>query len=392
MTDQAIGVAVIGAGMAGRAHLAGYRVAPTLFEAGLPPVEHVAVADVAEDVAKDAAARWGYRRHTTDWREVVEADDVDVVSVVGANHLHREIVEVALAAGKHVLCEKPLAPSVADAQAMVDVSAAHPELVAATGFTYRRQPAVAAIREQVGGALGEPVHLIGSYLCDYGLDPRAPMTWRSKGGPGSGALSDIGSHLIDLAEFLLGPIRSVSGAVFSTAIAERAVPVGTTYGHALAELSDRLEPVENEDVATFTASFASGASGTFSTSRIAAGHANSLSFELYGTRGAAKYDMDRTSEFSFIDSTVASVTNGFRQVLIGPEHPYISRGLPMDFPGVGFGVNDLFAFQARAMLEQVAGIDGLPRCAPLADGLRNLRVISAVAASAAAGGAGQTIA
>lgn len=303
MTHPRIGVAVIGAGMAGRAHLAGYRVAPTLFEAGLPPIDCVAVADLDEHVAKDAAARWGYQRHTTSWRELIEADDVHVVSVVVANHLRREIVEAALAAGKHVLCEKPLAPSVSDAQAMLDASAAHPDLVAATGFTYRRQPGVGAIRSLIGGALGDPVHFIGSYLCDYALDPRAPMTWRSKGGPGSGALSDIGSHLLDLAEFVLGPIRTVSGAVFSTAITERAVPVGTTYGHALAQLSDVVEPVENEDVATFTAEFASGASGTFSVSRIAAGHANSLSFDLYGTQGAAMYDMDRAGEFSFVDAT-----------------------------------------------------------------------------------------
>lgn len=110
MSKQRIGVAVVGAGMAGRAHLAGYRVAPTIFEPGLPPVDYVAVADVAEPVAKDAVARWGYERHTTDWHDVIEDDDVDVISVAVANHLHREIVEVALAAGKHVLCEKPLAP------------------------------------------------------------------------------------------------------------------------------------------------------------------------------------------------------------------------------------------------------------------------------------------
>src|SRR6476620_6554835 len=147
MTDSPIGVAVIGAGMAGRAHCAGYRTAPTLFDPPLPSIRYAAVVDANEAVAKDAATRYGYERVGTDWRELLEADDVDVVSVVVANELHRPIVEALLDAGKHVLCEKPLAPSLADAQAMVAAARAHSQLVTGTGFVYRRQPAVAAIRD-----------------------------------------------------------------------------------------------------------------------------------------------------------------------------------------------------------------------------------------------------
>ena len=355
-----IGVAVIGAGMAGRAHLAGYRSAPTLFDPPLPPLRYVAAVDANEAVAKDAAARYGYERASTDWHELLDDDDVQVVSVVVANQLHRPVVEALLAAGKHVLCEKPLAPSLDDARAMIAAAAAHPEQVTGTGFVYRRQPGVAAIRDLLQQELGDVSHFDGRYWCDYARSAETPMAWRYKGGPGTGALSDIGSHLIDMAEFLCGPLSSVSGATFTTKVTERAVPIGTTYGHAKAQLSDVYEPVENDDVAAFNASFASGAIGTFSVSRIATGHANSLGFEVLAERGAARWDMDRPAEFSVVRRLRDDGLDGFNQVLVGPAHPYIKGGLPMDFPGVSFGTGDLFGYQARAFIEQVAGIEGLP--------------------------------
>ncbi|HSK56300.1 MAG TPA: Gfo/Idh/MocA family oxidoreductase, partial [Jiangellales bacterium] len=293
MGGRPLGVAVIGAGMAGRSHAAGYRNAGTLYGEGLPPVHLAAIADLNEAYAADTARRYGYERSESTWQAVAEAEDVDVVSVVVANPLHREIVEGLLAAGKHVLCEKPMAPSVDDAEAMV--AAAHAAgREAAIGFVFRRSPAISAIRDQVqAGVIGSPVHFNGHYWCDYGVDPSGPMSWRYKGGPGSGALSDIGSHLIDLAEFVCGPLSSVRGATLSTYVTQRALPLGSPVGHAAAQLSDTYEPVENEDLATFTASFASGATGTFSVSRSAYGHANSLGFEVFGQTGAATFDLDR---------------------------------------------------------------------------------------------------
>jgi predicted dehydrogenase len=387
MAGSSIGVAVIGAGMAGRAHASGYRTASTLYGEGLPEVRLVAVADVNPAFATDTARRFGYERAEAGWEAVAEAPDVDVVSVVVANPLHREIVEGLLAAGKHVLCEKPMAPTVEDAEAMVAAAEASGRETG-IGFVFRRSPAIAAIRDQVAsGAIGRPLHFNGHYWCDYGVDPRAPMSWRYKGGPGSGALSDIGSHLIDLAEFVCGPIASVRGAALPTVIFERALPVGAAVGHAAAELSDVTEPVENEDLVSFTASFASGAAGTLSASRVAYGLANSLGFEVFTERGAATFDLARAGEFGFADAAPAGPTQGFRQVLVGPAQPYLTGGLPMDFPGVGYGQNDLFSFQARAFLEQVAGLERLPRMASFAEGLHNIRLLDAVVASAKAGGA-----
>jgi predicted dehydrogenase len=386
VTSASIGVAVVGAGMAGRAHAAGYRSATTLYDADLPEVRLVAIADVNAAFAADTARRFGYQRAEPGWEAVAAAADVDVVSVVVANPLHRRIVEGLLAAGKHVLCEKPMAPSVEDATAMVAAAKASGRQ-AAIGFTFRRSPAIVAIRDQVErGAIGRPLHFNGHYWCDYGCDPRAPMSWRYKGGPGSGALSDIGSHLLDLAEFVCGPVRSVRGAVLSTVVAERPLPLGTAVGHAAVEVGEEREPVENEDLVTLTATFASGATGTLSASRVAYGLANALGFELFAETGAVTFDLKRAGEFGFVDGTADGVTQGYRQVLVGPAHPYLTGGLPMDFPGVGYGQNDLFAFQARAFLEQVAGIERLPPCPSFEEGLRNVRLLEAVVASAKAGG------
>jgi len=358
-----------------------------VFGTGLPEVRLVAIADAHEPFAVDTARRYGYQRAETSWEAVAGAADIDAVSVVVANKLHREIVEALLGAGKHVLCEKPLAPSVADGQAMVD-RAGRSDRVAAVGFTFRRSPAINAIREQItGGSLGPAVHFSGHYWCDYGVDPDAPMSWRYQGGPGSGALADIGTHLVDTGEFLCGPVQSVHGAVLKTTVPDRPLPLGTAVGHAGGvPVSDVREPVGNEDIATFTAAFASGATGTFSVSRVAYGLPNALGFEVFCERGAAAFDLNRASEFTIADQAAARPVNGYRQVLIGPAHPYITRGLPMDFPSVGHGQNDFFTFQARAFLDEIAGLDGLPRCPRLAEGLHNLRVLDAVVAAARAGG------
>ncbi len=383
MTRPSIGVAVIGAGMAGRAHASGYRSAPAVFGTDLPDVRLVAIADTYRPFAVDTARRYGYERAETSWEAIAEAPDIDAVSVVVANSLHREIVSALLDAGKHVLCEKPLAPSVLDGQAMVD-AAGKSDRIAAVGFTFRRSPAISAIRQQITeGSLGPAVHFNGHYWCDYGFSPDAPMSWRYRGAPGSGALADIGTHLVDVGEFLCGPVQSVRGTVLTTVIGDRPVPLGAAVGHAAGvPVSDVRERVENEDIATFTATFASGATGTFSVSRIAYGLANALGFEVFCRDGAAAFDLARVSEFTIADAAAAGPVNGYRQVLLGPDHPYISRGLPMDFPSVGHGQNDFFTFQARAFLDEIAGLGQLPRCPSLAEGLHNLRVLDAIVAAA----------
>jgi predicted dehydrogenase len=382
MTPSPLGVAVIGAGMVGRAHANAYRQAATVFGLDRPAPRLVAIADVHEPFAAGAARRYGYERTETDWRAVVDAPDIHVVTVAVANHLHREITEALLAAGKHVLCEKPLAPSVDDAQAMVDAAGAHPDQINAVGFTFRRSPAIAAIKQQVDGRLGKVRHFVGNYWCDYGFDPQRPISWRYQGGPGSGVLADIGSHLVDLAEFFCGETTSVHGTTMATLIQDRPKPIGVAVGHSGGvQLSAERAPVENEDIATFTTGYADQAVGTFSLSRVAYGHANSLRFDIFCENGTASFDLTRPAEFSIIDGAPAEAVNGARTVFAGPWHPYLAQGLPMDFPTVGHGQNDFFVYQAKAFLDQIAGVREIPPCLDMAHGLHNLKVLEAVVAA-----------
>src|SRR3954447_15081987 len=211
--------------MAGRAHAAAYRVAPTLYASTLPRLRYVSIGDLNPELGALAARRFGYERSDTDWRAIAEDPGVDVVSVVVANFLHREMVEGLVAAGKHVLCEKPLSDTLDDARAMADL-ARGADGVVRVGFTFRRAPGVAALRELVtSGALGRILHVDGRYWCDYASDPQGPISWRFKGAPGTGALADIGSHVAYLVEFLGGDIQQVSGGRFATAIPQRPVPV-----------------------------------------------------------------------------------------------------------------------------------------------------------------------
>ncbi len=383
MTDS-IGIAVIGAGMAGQAHAAAYRVAPTLYDPVLPPLRHVAIGDVNETLGGHVARRYGYEKAVGSWEAVAEDPEVDVVSVVIANRFHRRAVEGLLAAGKHVLCEKPLSDTLEDARAMAR-AAEQADTIARIGFTYRRNPGIAAIRDLIqDGTLGKVLHFSGRYWTDYGCNPKAPMSWRYKGGPGSGALADVGSHLAYVAEFLCGDITSVSGGRLATTVTERPLPLGAVVGHDIVEVSDVHEPVENDDYAAYSAEFATGA-GSLEVSRVAAGHPNTLTFEVFCEKGAARFSQLRPAEIELFLHEGPGATNGYRTVNLGPRHAYIGGGLAMDAPGVGFGQNDAFGYQARAFLEEVAGLDesvSLPRNASFGEGVHNMEVLAAAVASA----------
>jgi predicted dehydrogenase len=385
-----IGVAVIGAGMAGRGHAAAYRAATSLYESDLPEVKLVSIGDVNAQFGEAAAKRFGFERHDADWRKIADDPNIHAVSVVVANSLHREIVEGLLAAGKHVLCEKPLSDTLDDARAMV-AAANNSKTIARIGLTFLRNPAIAAIQKIVAsGELGKVLHFSGNYWADYSCDPMSPISWRYKGGMGTGALADVGSHISYVAEFITGkPFTSVSGARFVTAITERPVPSGAVQGHSGATVSDKMDTVENDDYAGFIAQFEDVA-GAIQVSRVAAGHPTSLEFEVYGDKGAARFTQSRNGEFELLLNSDPYAQRGFRTVQVGPGHPYIAGGLAVDAPGVGVGQNDQFFFQNRAFLQEVAGLKetaALPFCANFEDGLHNMEVIESVIESGKANGA-----
>ncbi|GAA1483996.1 Gfo/Idh/MocA family protein [Brachybacterium fresconis] len=391
MTAAPLSVAVIGAGMAGTTHANAWRQAGTVYDLGLPPVRLATIADMHLPFAEDAAARYGYEKAVGDWREVAADDSVDIVSIVVGNALHREIAEAMAAAGKHVLCEKPLAGTLEDAEAMAALEQEHPDLVLATGYTFRRNAGVAMLAKLAAeGSLGQIAHLDGRYFADYGADENVPMAWRYKGPMGSGALGDVGSHLVDSAELILGPVVEVSGAQLVQTIAERPVAGGAVAGGrgVTAAADAPKEAVENDDVATFTARFASGAAGTFSVSRVAHGLPNYKALTVLGTGGTASWSLDRTGEIQIADGSSPQGLGGMRQVLVNPEFPYFAGGSSMAFGGVGLNQIEQFTYQAHAFLQQVAGITegALPPCATFAEGHRQMRVLDAVARSAGDGG------
>ena len=378
MPQEQLSVAVIGAGMAGRSHAAGYLNANTVFGRGLPRIRLAAIADANRDLAEDAADRYGFAKAVNSWEEVAEDPSIDAVSIVVSNALHRPIAEALVAAGKHVLCEKPLAGTLEDARAMVELERSA-SVVTAVGYTYRRNPAITAIRDHVrAGDLGDLSVFFGRYWANYACDPRGPFSWRYTGGPGSGALGDIGSHIIDVGEYVCGPIQSVSGGMFTTQITERPLPLGAVVGHEAAPVSEETAEVDNEDTAVFSVRFQSGLAGSFSVSRIAYGMPNELSFDIEGVAGQVSLDFHRPAEY---------IHNGM-QVIVGPQLPYFRDGYPMQAAGLGGGYAEMFTYQTRAFLDQVSGAPGpLPPNASFADALHTMEVIQAVVKSAAADGA-----
>lgn len=392
-----LGVAVIGAGMAGKAHAAAYRAATTLFAPILPDIRLVAIGDVYAPLGEETAKRYGFERHEADWRDIAAADDIDVVSVVVANSLHREIVEGLLAAGKHVLCEKPLSDTIEDARAMADAAreAAGRGIAARIGFSYLRAPGIAFVRSLIDdGRLGDVLHFSGRYWTDYGSRADAPISWRYQGPAGSGALGDVGSHLSYIAEHLCGAVQEVSGGRFHTSITARPKPLGQVVGHTRGGVSDELAPVTNDDYATFNARF-ERCVGTLEVSRVAAGHPNDLVFEVFGSKGAARWSQTNPGQVEVLIHDEQDDLAGYRTVPLGPAHPHYAGGWAMDAPGVGIGQNDLFVHQVRAFLEEVAGVpeaESLPRCKSFDDGVHNMEFLAAVAQSAAAGGAAVAVA
>jgi predicted dehydrogenase len=359
MAVKRLRVALMGAGMVGRAHAHAFAALRAYFHPAPAVVELALVADPNAALAREAQERFGFARVATSWEEVVEAADVDAACVALPNHQHRGAVEALLGRGKHVLCEKPLAPTAGDAWVMLQ-AARRAGVVHGVGFSQRRAPAVAAVQRAVArGDLGEPRHFSGRYFTDYAASPETPFTWRyQRDLAGAGALADIGSHVIDLARFLLGEIESVEGAVLETFVKERPVTAGPVIGHDRGAATGEMRPVENDDVAAFTARFRNGAVGDFRFSRIAAGYRNSPAFELVGSRGAAAVDLERPGELRFFDATREDDLSGFRRIVTGPRHPYFGQITSIPVAGVGHGYTETYLAQAYDFVRAVAGEDG----------------------------------
>lgn len=368
-------VAMIGYGFMGAAHSQGWRTAPRFFDLPAEPDMAVVVGRNADAVAA-AAGKWGWAESATDWREVVARNDIDVVDIVTPGDSHAEIAIAALEAGKHVLCEKPLANTVAEAEAMAEAAekAAARGVRAMVGFTYRRVPAVMLLRNLIAeGAVGKVNQVRASYRQDWLVDPDMPLAWRlQKEHAGSGALGDIGAHAIDLAQFVTGQnIDKVSG-VIDTIVKER--PLLDSGSGLSGTATAGYGQVTVDDIAIFTGRFASGALASFEASRFATGRKNALQIEISGDKGALAFDLEDLNSVQFYDRTVPADRQGFRKILVTePDHPYVSAWWPA---GHMLGYEHGFSHQVKDLVEAISsGIDPQPT---FDDGLGVQRVLDAV--------------
>lgn len=379
---RTLGIGLIGAGFMGVCHALAFRTAPALFPDG-PDARLEVIADLDSEVARGLASRFGFARATDDWRVVVADPAVDIVAVTAPNALHREMTLAALAAGKHVYCEKPMAVTLEDAAAMAD-AADKAGVVTLVGYNYLRSPAVAFTRKLVEeGAIGRPTYFRGLSDEDYMASPDAPFSWRCRRDlAGTGALGDIGSHILSFARYLIGPVRSVS-ADRSTIIADRPVTGSAKQFAPLAAGADAPRaPVENEDIVHAMLRFDGGIIGTIATSRVAWGRKNHLAFELYGTEGGILFDQERMNELLlFQPSAAGSDRNGFRKILFGPDHPPYGAFLPA--PGHGLGFNDLKAAEVGSLLAAIGG--GAPAWPDFRQALEIERTLHAIDRATTAG-------
>lgn len=377
-------VAMIGHGFMGAAHSQGWRTAPRFFD--LPRgVDLALVTGRRADAAAAAAQKWGWAESSDDWRTAIARDDIDVVDIVTPGDSHAEIAIAALEAGKHVLCEKPLANTVEEAEAMAAAAekAFARGVVAMVGFTYRRVPAVGLARQLVAeGRLGTIQQVRAAYLQDWLADPEAPLTWRmKKESAGSGALGDIGAHAIDLSEYVTGMrLASVSGTV-ETLVRTRPV-LASSSGLGGTAGTERGE-VTVDDSAYLIGRYDSGVLGTFEATRFATGRKNALRLEVSGTDGALAFDFEDMNALRFYDATAPEGRQGFTRIQATEAvHPYVAAWWP---PGHILGYEHGFTHQVVDLVQAIA--DGTQPTPSFADGLHVQRALAAVEASAAAGSA-----
>jgi predicted dehydrogenase len=385
-------VGMVGYAFMGAAHAQAWRNAHRFFDLPITP-ELTTVAGRNPEAVGAAAERLGFASTETDWRRLVERDDIDLVDICTPGDSHAGIAIAALHAGKHVLCEKPLANTVEEAEEMAAAasSAAERGIWAMCGFTYRRTPALALAHQLVeAGRIGTVRQVRAQYLQDWLHDPDAPMTWRlDKSKSGSGALGDLGAHLVDSAQWLTGQEITGVSAILETFVKSRPLSGKRSGlgGHGDSGADSPRGEVTVDDAALFTARFAGGATGVFEASRFALGRKNALRIEINGTDGSLAFDFEENNFLQFFDGTQPVEEQGFRRILVTePEHPYVSAWWP---PGHGLGYEHGFTHQVVDLVTAIA--ENRQPTPSFDDGLRVQRVLGAVEDSAARNSAWTTV-
>ena len=365
-----VGVGVVGTGFMGLSHTIAFTNAPRILD--IPVRLHLAhLVDASAARAGEAARQWGFARSGSDWRALVDDPAVSLVAIAAPNHLHRPIALAAAAAGKHVYCEKPLAPSGTAAREMAAAAKAG-GVRTRVGFQYLANPVVQFARDLIRqGEIGEVRFFRGLHAEDYMADASTPCSWRTDPDEGGGAMADLGSHVLAMARFLAGPIAGVLGDIH-TAIPER--PTGT----------EEKEPrsVGVEDVGRAVLRFESGATGSAEGNWMATGRKMQLEFEVGGSAGAIRFTQERFNELNIYRTVDPAGVRGFRTICAGTEHGRYANFLPA--AGHQLGFNDLKIIEAGEFLEEIAG--GPPSGPDFAEGAAVQETLDAIYRSARSGG------
>ena len=338
---------MIGGGFMGKAHAMAYAAMPMFFWPA-PAIPHrKVVVDVNDVLAEEARQRFGFEEASSDWKDTIARDDIDVVDICTPNNVHAEIAIAAAKAGKHIICEKPLARTVEEARAMTKAvkEAGVTNMVA---FNYRRTPAVALAKRFIDeGRIGKILNFRGTYLQDWSADPNGPLSWRfQKNIAGSGAIGDIGTHVVDMAHYLVGNITEVN-AITKTYIKERPIQAGGVdkLGASDKKTDAPLGIVDVDDEVLSLIRFETGAVGTLEATRNAYGRNNFLTLEIHGEEGSIHFNYERRDELQVMFASEPGDARGFRTIYTGPAHPYGDGLWPI--PGLGIGYSETKIVECR---------------------------------------------
>jgi len=380
MAKKKVNVALIGAQFMGKAHSNAWRKVGMFFDLPVEPVMKVLCGKFREELA--VAERYGWQETSLDWEQVVNSPDIDIVDICTPNFLHPPIALAAARAGKHVMCEKPLANTVKEAEEMLK-AVKKAGVKHMCGFSYRFAPAVATIKKMVaGGELGHIFHIRAAYQQDWIVDPNFPMVWRlKKKHTGSGALGDIGAHIVDLCQYLVGDVSEVCGTM-ETFIKKRFVSESDTgiSGKSGEKRTGKMDDVDVDDAVVFIAHI-KGANtlATFEATRFATGRRNHNSIEIYGSEGSVLWNQEDMNFFQYFNRNDPGHVQGFRRVhATDPGHPYMKAWWPA---GHIIGYEHLFVHEVYDFLNNLG-----KKSAPYStfdDAVKCQRVLAAVEKAAA---------
>ena len=332
-------VGLIGAGFMGKAHSMAYACMPMFFwpAPGIPVRK--TIADVDEATAKEAATRFGFENYTGNWKDIINDPEIDIVDIATPNHMHAEMAVAAAEAGKHIMCEKPIARTTEEGKQMLDAVKKH-GVKNMLAFNYRRTPAVALAKKFIDdGELGKILNFRGTYLQDWSADPDSPLSWRfQKKIAGSGAMGDIATHVIDMAQYLVGDIAQVMG-MLKTYVPKRPTQSGgvDNLGTVKVDKNAQLGDVDVDDETMCLMRFDNGAVGSMEATRNGWGRNNFLTFEIHGEKGSILFNYERRDELQVCFASDQGDRRGYRTVYSGPAHPYGDSLWPIPALGIGYG-------------------------------------------------------